>query len=164
MKAKRVNLHARLETNAEIPIIHLVLIDIRVEEVEVAGDCEEKVVVVRRQFRELILQHLWGGSCALAFFSNHGLRFLGEKFVRQLPQPSLEHRSNCIDVIKIRLVKKIDVEFCAVSDGDMKGCPAQLTCIKPALPMLDFFTTTGYAVKSFFLAALVIEIADATLV
>lgn len=45
----------------------------------------------------------------------------------------------------------------------MNAGPAQLTCIKPPLPMLYFFTTTGYTVKSFFLTALIIEIADVML-
>ena len=48
VEAESIDLHTRLETNAKIAIVHLVLVDIGVKEVQVAGDGEQKVVIVRR--------------------------------------------------------------------------------------------------------------------
>jgi hypothetical protein len=48
MEAKRVDFHARLETDAKVAVIHLILVNIGMKKVEVAGYGEEKVIIVRR--------------------------------------------------------------------------------------------------------------------
>lgn len=46
VEAKGVDLHARLETDAQIAVVHLVLVDVRMEEVEMAGYGEKEIVVI----------------------------------------------------------------------------------------------------------------------
>lgn len=46
IEAKGVDLHTRLETDAQIAVVHLVLVDVRMEEVEMAGNGEEEIVVI----------------------------------------------------------------------------------------------------------------------
>lgn len=55
VEAERINLHAWLEANAEIAIVHLVVVDIGMKETQVAGDGKQKVVVVRRELRQFVL-------------------------------------------------------------------------------------------------------------
>lgn len=76
-----------------------------------AGDGEKQVVVVRRKLGQLVLEQLGGGGCALAFLGDHGLRFLREELIRELSKPSLEHRSDRIDIVQPRFVEQIDIKF-----------------------------------------------------
>jgi hypothetical protein len=48
MEAKGIDFHARLETDAEVAIIHLILVNIGMEKVEVAGYGEKEVIIIRR--------------------------------------------------------------------------------------------------------------------
>lgn len=64
LEAEAVDFHARLEADAEIAVVHFVLIYIRVEKVQMACDREEEIVIVRGKLRELIFQHLRDRSCA----------------------------------------------------------------------------------------------------
>lgn len=48
LETKGIDPHARLETDAEVWIIHLVLLVVHVEDADVASDGKEHVVVVRR--------------------------------------------------------------------------------------------------------------------
>ena len=50
LETEGVYLHAGLEANTKIAVIHLILIDIRMEEVEMAGDGEEEIVVIWGEF------------------------------------------------------------------------------------------------------------------
>jgi len=49
LEAESVDFHARLEANAKISVIHLVLFGMRKEEREMASDSEKQVVVERRK-------------------------------------------------------------------------------------------------------------------
>ena len=60
LETEGIDSHTRLEADAQIAVVHLVLVHIGMEEIEMAGDGEQKVVVVGREFGEFILQHLWG--------------------------------------------------------------------------------------------------------
>lgn len=106
-----LDLHAWLEAYAQIAVVHLVLFDIRVKKVEMAGDGEKKIVMVRRQFREFVFQHLRSGGGAGILLSDPRLRFFRKKLIGDFTQPCLEQRSNRVDIIQIRFLKKIDVEF-----------------------------------------------------
>lgn len=70
VEAECINFHARLEANAKVAVVHFVLVDIGVQEVEVASDGKKKVIVIRRQFGKFIFQHLWRSRRTLAFLSN----------------------------------------------------------------------------------------------
>lgn len=86
-EAKCVNLHTRLEANAEVAKIHLVLFGMCEEQTQVAGDCKEQVVVEWRQIRQLVDKQLRNlvGSGTLS--SDAILGFLWEQFVGQLTEP-----------------------------------------------------------------------------
>lgn len=56
IEAECVDLHAWLEADAKIAIVHLVLVNIGMQEVEMTGDGEEEVIIVWREFGELVLQ------------------------------------------------------------------------------------------------------------
>ena len=49
LETEGVDLHARLETDTEIPKIHLVLVGMCEKETEMAGDGEKKVVIEWRE-------------------------------------------------------------------------------------------------------------------
>lgn len=51
LETKSIDLQTRLEANAQIAIIHLVLVSIAVEEAEMARDGKQKVIVEGRQLR-----------------------------------------------------------------------------------------------------------------
>lgn len=82
VEAIGIDLHTWLKAYTKVAVIHLVLFDIGVKKVEVAGDGEEKVVMVGWQLREFVFQHLRGGRCPLAFFSYLRLCLLREELVR----------------------------------------------------------------------------------
>ena len=46
LKAQRIDLHTWLETDAQVLIIHLVLLSVRVQQTDVACDGEKEVVIV----------------------------------------------------------------------------------------------------------------------
>ena len=81
VEAIGIDLHTWLKAYTKVAVIHLVLFDIGVKKVEVAGDGEEKVVMVGWQLRKLVFQHLRGGCCPLAFFSYLRLRLLREELI-----------------------------------------------------------------------------------
>lgn len=70
LETEGIDSHTRLEADAQIAIVHLVLVHIGMEEIEMAGDGEQKVVVVGRELGEFILQHLWGCRGASTLLSN----------------------------------------------------------------------------------------------
>lgn len=76
-----------------------------------AGDGEEEVVVVGWEFGQLIFEHLRNLVGALAFVLNADLRIFRKEHVGQVTQPGLEHGADDVDVVEIRLVKEIDIEF-----------------------------------------------------
>lgn len=47
LETEPVYLHARLETDTQIAVVHLVLVHVGMEEVQVTGDSKEKIVVIR---------------------------------------------------------------------------------------------------------------------
>lgn len=101
----RLDLHAWLEAYAQIAVVHLVLFDIGVKKVEVAGNGEKKVVMVRWQFREFVFQHLRSGGGPRILLSDLRLRFFRKKLIGDFSQPCLEQRTNRVDIIQIGLFK-----------------------------------------------------------
>lgn len=51
-----VYLQAGLETDAQVAVIHFVFVDVRMEEAEMACDCEKKVVVVWRELGKFVFK------------------------------------------------------------------------------------------------------------
>jgi hypothetical protein len=56
VKAVRIDSHARLETDAQIAIVHLILLHVGMEQAKVARNGEEEVIVERRELRQFILE------------------------------------------------------------------------------------------------------------
>lgn len=48
LETEAIDLHARLEANAKIAIVHLVLIHVGMEKVQVTGNSKEKIIIIRR--------------------------------------------------------------------------------------------------------------------
>ena len=90
LKTKRINLHARLETDTKIAVIHLVLVDVGMEEIQMTRNREKKVIVVRRQLGQFIFEHLGCAGGSFTFFGDHGLRRFGEEFIGQFSEPGFE--------------------------------------------------------------------------
>jgi hypothetical protein len=100
-----------LEADAQIAEIHLVLVREGVEEREMAGDGEQKVIVEWGELRELIAEDLWGFGGAHRSGSHASLCGLWENLIWKLPQPSLEHRTDDIYIVEIGFVEEVDIEF-----------------------------------------------------
>jgi len=58
LEAEWIHLHAWLKADAEVLIVHFVLVGVHVKKTDVAGDGKEDVIVERRQLGELIFHHL----------------------------------------------------------------------------------------------------------
>lgn len=84
LEAEGINLHARLEANAQVSIIHLVLLGVRKEKREVAGNGEEEVVVEGREVREFVDEQLRDLLRASAFTGNSVLCSLWKEFIWKL--------------------------------------------------------------------------------
>ena len=84
MEAKSINFDGGLETNAQVVVVHLVELGARVQQADVAGDCEEEVVVERWELRKLILEHLWCGFGTLALALDSGLDLFRKDFIGEL--------------------------------------------------------------------------------
>jgi len=107
-ETESINLHAWLETDAKIPVVHLILVGVGEEQGKVACDGEEKI----GQIRKLIYQHLGNRLSALTLSSNAVLGSLGKELIWQLTEPGLEHGANDVNIIEIIFLKQIDIIFC----------------------------------------------------
>lgn len=99
METETIYLEAWLKAYAEILIVHLVGIHVRVKQTEMARDGEEKVIIVWRELGEFVLEHLWHLRCPCAFFGNPCLSLFRKKFIRNVAKPGLKHGADDIDVI-----------------------------------------------------------------
>ena len=113
-----------------------------------AGNGEEEIVVKGRKHGQFVLEQLRGGGCTSATISYFMLNDFWEDLVGQLSKPRLEHRSDGINVVKLRFIEKIDVVF----------------GIESSLPMLDVLATARNSIETFLFAAIHIQIAAGQLV
>jgi hypothetical protein len=84
LKAVCVDLHTRLEADAKISEVHLVLLGVSQEEGKMTCDGEEEVVVERRQVGEFVNEELGNGFRIGAVTGDAVLGLFGEKFIREL--------------------------------------------------------------------------------
>lgn len=77
LETKGVYAHTRLKANTQVAVVHLVLVDVRVQQAEMARYGKEKVVVEWRQLRQLVPQQLWRRGRARTLVRNQCLRVLG---------------------------------------------------------------------------------------
>ena len=85
LEAKGVDLEARLEADAEVAVVHLVLVAVRAEQAEVARDGEEKVIVPRRKPRQLVFEQLGHFLRPRAFVGDLGLHAFRQDLGREIP-------------------------------------------------------------------------------
>ena len=112
VEAERVDLHAGLEADAEVAIVHFILVDVGVQQAQVTGDGEEEIVVEWWELREFVLEHLRDFGGALAFICDALLGFQREYLVWEFAKPCLEHGANGIDVIEIGFLEEVDIQLC----------------------------------------------------
>lgn len=91
LEAEGVDLEARLKANLKIVEAHLVLLLAGVEDVQMACNGKEQIVVVWRQAGKLVLEHLRHLGGAFAPFRDARLNAPGEEFIREFAKPVLEH-------------------------------------------------------------------------
>jgi len=110
-EAEGINLHARLEADAQVSVIHFVLLGVRKEKREVAGNGEEEVVVEGGEVREFVDEQLRDLLRASAFTGNSVLCSLWKEFIWKFAQPGLEHRADDVYVVQIVLFEEVDIKF-----------------------------------------------------
>lgn len=76
-----------------------------------AGDGEEQIVVEWGKVGELVDQHLWNLLGSRTLPCNTLLDSFWKKFVLKFTEPGLEHRANDVDIVEIRLLKEVDIEY-----------------------------------------------------
>lgn len=111
-----------------------------------AGDGEEEVVVEGWEVGEFVDESLGDAFGASTFLGYAVLGDFGEKFIRQFAQPGFEHGANDVNIVKIILLKEINIIFCVVLAGADSGCAMILTLIKSPLPSLDLRSAARYSV------------------
>ena len=143
LEAERVNSKTWLKTDAQVAVVHLVLVDISVQQAQMTGDGEEEVVVPRGKARQLILEQLGHFSSPCTLFTDFGLDAFWQDLGRKISQPGLKHASNDIDVVKIWLIEQVNV----------------VLSVEALLPLLDLMGCSGNSVEAFFLTSTEVEIA-----
>ena len=79
-----------------------------------AGDSKEQVVVERWQHGKLVDEHFWHLLSTCTFPCNPVLGLFREQFVGKFSQPGFQHGADDVDVVEIRLFKKIHIQLCTV--------------------------------------------------
>ncbi len=120
VEAEGVDAEAGLEADAEVFVVHAVLIDVGVQQAEVAGDGEEEVVVPGWEGGEGVFEHLGHFGCAGALHGDAVLGFFWEDFVREFAEPGFEHGADDVDVVEFVLVEEVDVALCFFVSGDQE--------------------------------------------
>jgi hypothetical protein len=143
LKAEGVDFQTGLEADAQVAVVHFVLVREGGEEGEVAGDGEEEIVVEGRQFRQFVFEKLRCPCCARTLLGDFVLHGFGEDFIGEVAQPGLKHGADGVDVVEVGFFEQVDVEF----------------SVEAALPVFDFFAAAGDAVQAFFFAAVHVEVA-----
>ena len=121
LEAEAVDAEAGLEADAEILVVHAVLVDVGVEETEVARDGEEEVVVPWWQLGECVFEHLGHFNCTGTCCGDLALGVFGENFVGKFTEPGFEHGTDDIDVVEFTLVEEVDIALCGFVSGDRRS-------------------------------------------
>lgn len=124
-KARRIHLHARQDTDGQVHHRHLVLIAVFEDQRKMAGEREEKVVVVRGQVGEFINENLWDfGWFGAAGARNTVLCLFWEQLIREFSEPLLQEGTDNVDVVEIAFLEEVDVEFCNSISNDLINATA----------------------------------------
>lgn len=82
LKAKTVNSETRLKADAEVGVIHFILVHVGVKQAQMTGDGEEQVVIPWRQPRQLVLKEVRDFFRSSTLSSNSELSRFREYFSR----------------------------------------------------------------------------------
>lgn len=80
LKAERIDFEAGLEADAEVAVVHFVLVYVGVQETEMACDGKKQIIVPGRQFRKFILQQFGNIFRSSTFLSDFGLSGFWKNF------------------------------------------------------------------------------------
>lgn len=81
LKTEGVNLDGWLETDAQVVVVHLVEFGTRMQKTDVAGDCEQEIIVEWRKLGQLIFEHLRCRFGPLTFVLDGRLNRFGKDLV-----------------------------------------------------------------------------------
>ena len=149
-----INLETVADTDIEIAERHFVDFGVRMKEAEVASDREEEIVVVGRKIGKLIAElfrrtRVVFEIAALLFddLLNPGLNRFGDNLGRQGTQPALEHGGDGVDIGRfIRGLEKVHVIR---------------PVVESSLKHVDIFYRTWYAIETFRLDTMMVQIVNA---
>lgn len=110
----------RANADRQVVQVHAVTLLVGEEQAQMAGDCEEQVVVEWRKLGESVAELL---GCRLThdievrvlflkLRAQSVLQVLRENLRRELAQPSLEHAADGVRIVQLLLREQVDVKLC----------------------------------------------------